>query len=72
MSTIKTIMKATKKRLLSIAILGIAMLATLPRGSADEEKESPYRTATVKWNITVKPGEPKTLTYRYERYIPSR
>ena len=30
------------------------------------------RTATVKWNITVKPGEAKTLTYRYERYIPSR
>lgn len=30
------------------------------------------RSASVKWNTTVKPGEPKTLTYRYERYVPSR
>ncbi|MCX6873986.1 MAG: hypothetical protein NTW21_09285 [Verrucomicrobia bacterium] len=30
------------------------------------------RTATVKWNITVKSSESKTLTYRYERYVPSR
>ena len=30
------------------------------------------RTATVKWDITVKAGEARTLTYRYERYVPSR
>jgi len=30
------------------------------------------RVATVKWNVTVKPGESKKLTYRYERYVPSR
>ena len=30
------------------------------------------RTATVKWDITVKPSESMTLTYRYERYVPSR
>ncbi|MCX6865029.1 MAG: hypothetical protein NTV46_02195 [Verrucomicrobia bacterium] len=30
------------------------------------------RTATVKWDITVKPSEARTLTYRYERYVPSR
>jgi len=30
------------------------------------------RTATVKWSVAVKPGESKTLSYRYERYVPSR
>ena len=30
------------------------------------------RTGTVGWRITVKPGEAKALTYRYERYVPSR
>ncbi len=30
------------------------------------------RTGTVTWQITLKPGETKTLTYTYERYVPSR
>lgn len=29
------------------------------------------RTGTVNWLFTIKPGETKTLTYRYERYVPS-
>lgn len=30
------------------------------------------RTGTVSWRITVKAGESKTLTYKYERFVPSR
>jgi len=30
------------------------------------------RIGSVNWRITVKAGESKTLTYRYERYVPSR
>jgi hypothetical protein len=30
------------------------------------------QTGTITWQITVKPGETKTLTYTYERYVPSR
>lgn len=30
------------------------------------------RTGSVRWRITLKPGQLKTLTYRYERYVPSR
>ena len=30
------------------------------------------RNGAVRWTITLKPGEEKTLTYQYERYIPSR
>lgn len=30
------------------------------------------RTGMLQWHITVNPGETKTLTYQYERYIPSR
>jgi hypothetical protein len=30
------------------------------------------QTGTVRWEITLKPGETKTLTYTYERYVPSR
>jgi hypothetical protein len=29
------------------------------------------RTATVTWQMTLKPGETKTLTYSYKRYVPS-
>jgi hypothetical protein len=29
------------------------------------------RVGTVNWHITMKPGESKTLTYRYERFVPS-
>jgi len=30
------------------------------------------RAGSVNWQITLKPGESKTLTYTYERYVPSR
>jgi len=29
------------------------------------------RAGTVRWRVTLKPGEGKTLTYRYERYVSS-
>jgi hypothetical protein len=29
------------------------------------------RIGTVNWHVTLKAGESKTLTYRYERYVPS-
>lgn len=30
------------------------------------------RAGRITWNITVKPGDTQTLTYQYERYVPSR
>ncbi|MEA1951263.1 MAG: hypothetical protein U9N87_07760, partial [Planctomycetota bacterium] len=30
------------------------------------------RAGSVKWTVDVEPGKDKTLTYRYERYVPSR
>jgi hypothetical protein len=30
------------------------------------------RTGRITWKFTCKPGEAKTLNYRYERYVPSR
>jgi hypothetical protein len=30
------------------------------------------RNGSVRWTVTLKPGEEKTLTYQYERYVPSR
>ena len=30
------------------------------------------RTGTITWQITLKPGETKTLTYSYQRYVPSK
>ena len=30
------------------------------------------RSGSVKWNFTLEPGETKTLTYLYERYVPSK
>jgi hypothetical protein len=30
------------------------------------------RNGTVRWTVALKPGEEKTLTYQYERYVPSR
>ncbi|MDP6629735.1 MAG: hypothetical protein QGH42_02640 [Kiritimatiellia bacterium] len=30
------------------------------------------RCGTLEWTIALKPGESKVLTYRYERYVPSR
>ena len=29
------------------------------------------RKGTITWNITIAPSEAKTITYRYERYVPS-
>ncbi len=29
------------------------------------------RAGTVRWQVTLEPGERKTFTYRYERYVPS-
>lgn len=29
------------------------------------------RTGTIAWRLTLQPGEGKTLTYQYERYVPS-
>jgi hypothetical protein len=29
------------------------------------------REGTVRWNVTLKPGETKTIQYKYERYVPS-
>jgi hypothetical protein len=29
------------------------------------------RLGTIRWQITIKPGESKTLRYRYERFVPS-
>ena len=30
------------------------------------------RTGTINWRIAINPGESKTLTYTYERYVPSQ
>lgn len=30
------------------------------------------RSGSVTWNVKLEPGEKKTLTYQYERYVPSR
>lgn len=30
------------------------------------------RTGTITWKATLKPGQTKTLTYKFERYVPSR
>lgn len=30
------------------------------------------RNGSVRWTVTLRPGEEKTLTYQYERYVPSR
>jgi hypothetical protein len=30
------------------------------------------RSGSVRWTLKLEPGETKTLTYRYERYVPSR
>src|SRR5688500_5888699 len=30
------------------------------------------REGTFRWGVQLKPGEGKTLTYRYERFVPSR
>jgi hypothetical protein len=30
------------------------------------------RNGAVRWKVTLKPGEEETLTYQYERYVPSR
>ena len=30
------------------------------------------RSGTITWRITLKPGEVKALTYRCERFVPSR
>ncbi len=30
------------------------------------------RTGSVSWTVDIEPGTDKTLTYRYERYVPSR
>jgi hypothetical protein len=30
------------------------------------------RNGSVRWTLTLKPGEEKTLAYQYERYVPSR
>ncbi len=30
------------------------------------------RNGAVRWTVMLKPGEEKTLTYQYERYVPSR
>jgi len=30
------------------------------------------RTGSVRWRVVLKPGQSKTLTYRYERYVPSK
>jgi hypothetical protein len=29
------------------------------------------RAGAIRWDITLKPDESKTLKYRYERYVPS-
>jgi hypothetical protein len=29
------------------------------------------RTGSIQWRVSVTPGEPKKLTYTYERYVPS-
>jgi hypothetical protein len=29
------------------------------------------REGTVRWRLTLKSGESRTLTYQYERYVPS-
>lgn len=30
------------------------------------------RTGTISWHLTLQPGETKTLTYTYQRYVPSK
>jgi len=30
------------------------------------------REASIRWKITIEPGQTKTLTYKYERYVPSK
>jgi hypothetical protein len=30
------------------------------------------RAGSIRWRLALEPGEKKTLTYRYERYVPSR
>jgi len=30
------------------------------------------RCGSIQWHVTLEPGETKTLTYTYERYVPSR
>ena len=30
------------------------------------------QTGTITWRISIKPGDSKTVAYRYERYVPSR
>ncbi len=39
--------------------------------SPDELKLA-ERRGMIRWSLKLKPGEEKTLTYRYERYVPSR
>jgi hypothetical protein len=30
------------------------------------------RTGNIRWHLTLKPGEERTLSYKYERYVPSQ
>ena len=30
------------------------------------------RAGSIRWQVKLNPGETKTVTYKYERYVPSR
>ena len=30
------------------------------------------REGNIRWKVKLEPGETRTLTYKYERYVPSR
>ena len=71
--TLKNFEKRTALVIISVAVPG----KPLKRGdgsiSVDTRKlKLLERSGSVRWEIKIEPGEEKTLTYSYERYVPSR